>query len=256
MPAPDDHAHTSRLAGLVGGPLTLARREAARMPLLALTTALQAWQRTSGVRSFALRRGNEALQIVAHTPLGRFLPQPTHDDDADAEAQRIAAAARNGSATRNRPRPAPAPAKPIPATPATAAKAAAPAKPTPPAEAVAAGAPGAVTDKVEQITEKLHVEEPQSRDELPIPDFDNVSLGSLRARLRSLSVEDLVRLREWEQAHANRLPVVTLLDNRIAKVSADKPGDTTGSTAYPKSGEQATQDARNAANGDGGTLRV
>jgi hypothetical protein len=265
MPAPDDHAHTSRIAGLVGGPITLARREAARMPLLALTTALQAWQRTSGVRSFALRRGNEALQIVAHTPLGRFLPQPVHDDDADAEAARIATAARTGTSAPTRPTPAkvaPAkatptervPVKPVPATDATEAKAAAPAASTPAPEAVAAGAPGVVTDQVEKITEKLHVEEPQSREELPIPDFDNVSLGSLRARLRSLSVEDLVKLREWEQAHAHRLPVITLLDNRIAKVSADSA--TSGSGTYPKSGEQAAKTAQNAASDEGGTLRV
>ena len=49
------------------------------------------------------------------------------------------------------------------------------------------GAPGAVTDEVEQIAEALHVHAPESRDELPIPDFDNISIGSLRARLRPLT---------------------------------------------------------------------
>jgi hypothetical protein len=77
--------------------------------------------------------------------------------------------------------------------------------------------------------EQLKISEPASPPDLPIANFDNVSLGSLRARLRSLSVEDLVTLREWEQAHAHRLPVITLLDNRITKVSA---GATT-TTAYP-----------------------
>jgi hypothetical protein len=265
MPAPDDDAHSSRLAGLVGGPLTLARREATRMPLVAVTVALEAWERSRGVRTFALRRSNEVLQIVAHTPLGRFLPTPFHDDDADAEAARIATAVRTGAGgpTRQAPRPAASPAAKttppaaVPATAATAAKAARPAKAAPAAEAVAVGAPGAVTDKVEKVAEQLDIDEPQSRDELPIPDFDNVSLGSLRARLRSLSVEDLVRLREWEQAHANRLPVVTLLDNRIAKVSAE----TNGGTAYPKgstpaSGDQAASAAADAAKDEGGTLRI
>jgi hypothetical protein len=271
MPAPDDDARGSRLAGLVGSPLTLARREATRMPLVAVTVALQAWERSRGVRTFALRRGNEVLQIVAHTPLGRFLPTPVHDDDADAEAVRIATAVRTGAGgpTRQAPRPAATPAAKatpatkatpaagVPATAATASKAARPAKSAPSAEAVAAGAPGAVTDKVEKVTEQLDIDEPESRDELPIPDFDNVSLGSLRARLRSLSIEDLVRLREWEQAHANRLPVVTLLDNRIAKVSAE----TNGGTAYPKgstpaSGDQAASAAADAAKDEGGTLRI
>ena len=233
MPGPDDHDHTSRLAGLTGGPLTLVRREAARVPLVALTAALQAWERSRGVRSFALRRGNEALQIVAHTPLGRFLPQVVLDDGAEVEAERIATAARAATTKTAPPKAAPpkaappkaappkaAPGRSEPGVPATAATEQQAAPPAPSAEAVEAGAPGVNAEEAERISEQLHIEEPQSRDDLPIPDFDNVSLGSLRARLRSLSTEDLVTLREWEKDHAHRLPVITLLDNRIAKVSA------------------------------------
>ena len=124
-----------------------------------------------------------------------------------------------------------------------------------------AGAPGAVTEDVEKVAEAVHVKEPESREDLPIPDFDNVSLGSLRGRLRSLSLEQLVVLREWEQAHAHRLPVVTLLDNRIAKLSAEASGNGNGSTAYPDEGAQQTgnraaEQAESAAEGEGGTLRV
>ena len=66
-----------------------------------------------------------------------------------------------------------------------------------------------------------------TRDDLPIADFDSVTVPSLRSRLRRLSLEDLAVLREYEQAHAHRLPVVTMLDNRIAKLAAaqdDDPG--------------------------------
>jgi hypothetical protein len=52
-----------------------------------------------------------------------------------------------------------------------------------------------------------------------------MTLGSLRGRLRSLSTEQLVQVRDYEKAHANRLPVVTMLDNRIAKL-ATEPGAT------------------------------
>jgi len=141
----------------------------------------------------------------------------------------------------------------------------APARPTPPkpvqppidlAAAREVGAPGAVADEVEQIAETLHVEAPDRRDDLPIPDFDNISIGALRARLRSLSVEELVVLREWEQAHANRLNVITTLDNRIAKLGSETPssqGDVGGpSTDYP---QEATT-AERAAESEGGTLRV
>ena len=188
-----------RNGGLVGGAFALLSREAGRMPLVAVTLGLRVWEHSRPVRALVLRRGQEALQIAAHTPLGRFIPQPVIDDGADLEAERIAAEARAAAAS------------------ATARQTV---RSVPNPEAVKVGAPGAVTDVVERVSEDLQVEAPAKADELPIPDFDNVSIGSLRARLRSLTVEDLVTLREWEKAHAHRLPVITLLDNRIAKVSA------------------------------------
>ena len=60
-----------------------------------------------------------------------------------------------------------------------------------------------------------------SHDELPLDDYDHMTLGALRGRLRALSVEDLVRVRDYERAHAHRLPVVTLLDHRIAKLATE-----------------------------------
>ncbi len=59
-----------------------------------------------------------------------------------------------------------------------------------------------------------------TRDELPLADYDHMTLGSLRGRMRALSVEQLVDVRSYEKAHADRLPIVTMLDNRIAKLSA------------------------------------
>jgi hypothetical protein len=193
----DDHK-----SGLAGNAVALLTREAGRMPLVAVTLGLKAWEQSRPVRDLILRRGNEVLQIAAHTPLGRFLPQPVIDDGADLEAERIAADARVAAA-------------------AATVKQSVRSQPTTPSRAaVEFGAPGANTDVVEKVSEQLHIEAPSASSDLPIPDFDNISIGSLRARLRSLSVEDLVTLREWEKDHAHRLPVITLLDNRIAKVSA------------------------------------
>jgi hypothetical protein len=197
-----DREGAGRHGGLAGTAFALLTREAGRMPLVAVTLGLKVWEQTQPIRHQVLRRGDEVLQIAAHTPLGRFLPQPLIDDGADLEAGRIAADARVAAAT------------------ATVRDSVRAVKSAPPPAAVDAGAPGSVTDVVEKVSDELRIGSPSASDDLPITDFDNVSIGSLRARLRSLSVEDLVTLREWEKAHAHRLPVITLLDNRIAKVSA------------------------------------
>lgn len=60
--------------------------------------------------------------------------------------------------------------------------------------------------------------------DLPLEDFDHQTLPQLRGRLRTLGLPDLVQLRDYEQAHAARLPVLTLLDNRIAKLLAEPDG--------------------------------
>ncbi|HET7312325.1 MAG TPA: hypothetical protein VFJ17_13470 [Mycobacteriales bacterium] len=266
---------SSRSGGLTDQALRLVTREATRLPLFALSVGLQAWQRTSGLREMVLRHGGEALQIAAHTPLGRFLPQPVLDDGADDEAERIVSHARQArlvpvaeppkTADKAADKPTDQ-AKPAAAKPAPSKASTTPAAPKPhevPEAAREVGAPGAVTDEVEAVAAKLDVEEPESREDLPIPDFDNVSLGSLRGRLRSLSLEQLVVLREWEQAHAHRLPVITLLDNRIAKVSAEPEQTTTNGSgsAHPRestttTGARAAEQAESAAEDEGGTLRV
>jgi len=216
-------------------------RQAGQLPVTAISWGLAAWERSAGVRQFALRRANEALQIAAHTPLGRLLPTLDLDDGADEEAARIAAAVRSEPASR----PAPAQAATPKPQPKAEPKPDPEQKPEPQQKSETPRAaepsrlgttPSAVSDEVEQIVEEvvetLDIPEPESRDELPIPDFDNITLGSLRARLRNLSVEQLVTLREWEQAHAHRVPVLTALDNRIAKLQSAE--------AYPDGAKPST----------------
>jgi hypothetical protein len=62
-----------------------------------------------------------------------------------------------------------------------------------------------------------------SHADLPLPDFDHQTLPQLRGRLRTLALPELIQLRDYEQAHASRLPVLTLLDNRIAKLTESGP---------------------------------
>ena len=94
----------------------------------------------------------------------------------------------------------------------------------PPPEAVEVGAPGTATSIAMAAEDRLaSTIEPGatlSHDELPLSDYDHLTLPSLRARLARLDLASLVQLLDYEKAHANRLPVVTMLENRIAKLSA------------------------------------
>jgi hypothetical protein len=90
-----------------------------------------------------------------------------------------------------------------------------------------------VVQTVEQAAAASSAPAVVDHDELPLPDYDHMTLGSLRGRLRTLSVDQLVQLRDYEKAHADRLPVITMLENRIAKLSTD-------SSAAPSGGDPAT----------------
>ena len=56
---------------------------------------------------------------------------------------------------------------------------------------------------------------------LPLANYDEASVASLRARLRNLSVAQLEQLVEYEKSHANRADVITMFERRIAKVQAE-----------------------------------
>lgn len=76
--------------------------------------------------------------------------------------------------------------------------------------------PEDVLDEVAQLTPGAEL----AHADLPLADFDHLTVPSLRGRLRTLELPQLVQLRDYEQAHGARLPVLTLLDNRIAKLAA------------------------------------
>ena len=56
---------------------------------------------------------------------------------------------------------------------------------------------------------------------LPLANYDELSVNSLRARLRTLTVAQVAQLAEYEKAHAARPEVVTMFERRIAKLEAD-----------------------------------
>ena len=56
---------------------------------------------------------------------------------------------------------------------------------------------------------------------LPLPGYDDLSLASIRARLRGLDTEQLRVLVSYEATHAERQDVLGMLERRIEKLEAD-----------------------------------
>lgn len=92
-----------------------------------------------------------------------------------------------------------------------------------PEAAALVGAPGAADEAVARAERAVATTAPAGssldHEDLPLDDYDHLTLPALRARLARLDLTSLVQLRDYEKAHANRLPVVTMLENRIAKVT-------------------------------------
>jgi hypothetical protein len=55
----------------------------------------------------------------------------------------------------------------------------------------------------------------------PLPNFDELSVPSLRARLRNLDIAQVRQMLEYEQTHVARPEVITMFERRIAKLEAE-----------------------------------
>jgi hypothetical protein len=55
--------------------------------------------------------------------------------------------------------------------------------------------------------------------DLPLADFDHLTVPQLRSRIRPLDLAALAQLRDYERAHADRLPVITVLENRMTALA-------------------------------------
>jgi hypothetical protein len=54
---------------------------------------------------------------------------------------------------------------------------------------------------------------------LPLPNYGELSIASLRARLRNLSADQLTVLISYEKSHANRADVISMFERRIVKLA-------------------------------------
>jgi hypothetical protein len=56
--------------------------------------------------------------------------------------------------------------------------------------------------------------------EAPLPNYGELSVASLRARLRNLDIGQVRELAEYEKAHAGRADVIAMFERRIVKLEA------------------------------------
>ena len=54
----------------------------------------------------------------------------------------------------------------------------------------------------------------------PLPNYEELSIASLRARLRNLDAAQVKQLAEYERAHAARPDVIAMFERRMAKLEA------------------------------------
>jgi hypothetical protein len=76
------------------------------------------------------------------------------------------------------------------------------------ADPAPAAAPAAVADPA-----------PAPSAELPLANYDELTIASLRARLRNLSADQLGQLIEYEKTHASRTDVISMFERRVAKLA-------------------------------------
>jgi len=58
---------------------------------------------------------------------------------------------------------------------------------------------------------------------LPLPDYDHLPMGSLTHRIRSLDAAQLETLLTYEREHGDRVPVVQIIEARLAAVRDGAP---------------------------------
>ena len=105
-----------------------------------------------------------------------------------------------------------------PATKTAPAPKTAPAAKTTPATKPAKTVPAPRAPKVDPAADPVAADPVAA--EPPLPGWDGLSLASLRARLRGFDAPTIRAMLAYEQAHARREPVITMLERRLAKITA------------------------------------
>jgi hypothetical protein len=81
--------------------------------------------------------------------------------------------------------------------------------------------PTTQTTPAGQDTRAARTADPVAPGSLPLPGYDDLSLASLRARLRNLDADQLRALIRYEKSNAGRDDVITMFERRIARLSGE-----------------------------------
>ncbi|MDA2810990.1 hypothetical protein O4J56_10115 [Nocardiopsis sp. RSe5-2] len=73
----------------------------------------------------------------------------------------------------------------------------------------------------DEVLEKVRKDSAPAAEDLPVPNYDEVTLPSVRARLRKLTIDEVRLLRAYEVAHQERPEFIKMYDNRIAKLQSE-----------------------------------
>jgi hypothetical protein len=89
-------------------------------------------------------------------------------------------------------------------------------------EAVAAAEPAAAPEPAdsEPAAPEPAAEAGPDQAALPVPNYDGLTVASLRARLRNLDSAQVRELLDYEKANAGRAAVLTMFERRIAKLES------------------------------------
>ena len=105
--------------------------------------------------------------------------------------------------------------RPVPASPEATAESEATAEPETVAAERRRPSPETVAAEIPAVAEPSG--------ELPLANYDELSVASLRARLRNLSNDDLSLLMTYERAHQDRPEVIKMFQNRLIKMTTGLP---------------------------------
>jgi len=92
----------------------------------------------------------------------------------------------------------------------------------PPAPADQAAEPPAPAEPAAEAGPGAEPPAPADQAALPVPNYDDLTVASLRARLRNLDQSQVRMLLDYEKAHAGRADVLTMFERRIAKLDNDE----------------------------------
>jgi hypothetical protein len=149
-------------------------------------------------------------QAPAGLPADRRTPEPPRNGTTRTEP-----AVAGHAAVRE------APASHPPVTKTTPAAKTAPATKSAPVAKAAPAAKAPPQAKAAKTVPAPRAAKPEPAAEAPpLPGYDGLSLASLRARLRVLDAPTIQAMLAYERAHARREPVITMLERRLAKISA------------------------------------